>query len=60
MTLSMRHEYNETVIQGWHKINNSVSRNEQASAVFVLGCFSQMVYDMQRHSFMNRQHEQQQ
>jgi hypothetical protein len=60
MTLSMRHEYNETVIQGWHKISNSVSRNEQASAVFVLGCFSQMVYDMQRQSFINRQHEQQQ
>jgi hypothetical protein len=60
MTLSMRHEDNETVIQGWHKINNSVSRSEQALAVYVLSCFSQMLYDRQRQWFITRQHGQQQ
>jgi hypothetical protein len=56
----MRHEYNETVIQGWHKINNSVSRDEQASAVFIMGYFSQRVYDMQQQWLITRQYGQQQ
>jgi hypothetical protein len=60
MTPSLRHDYNEVVIQGWHKINNSVSRSEETLAVHVLSSLSQMVFNRQRDWFIMNQHEQQQ